>query len=467
MSTSDDCPDASSSCHLLGGGIASLAAAVFLIRDAKLSGDQITIYEASSELGGSLDGAEISDGQFVARGGRMFEPNFKCTFDLLTSIPSLDSSANNVKDDIDQFNKAVICSSNCRLVHGGKKTETFTFGLKAKDLLDLTLLLARSEKSLAGIKIEECFRPEFFHSNFWLIWSAIFAFLPWHSAMELRRYFRRFIHLLPGFKKIEGILRTRYNQYDSLIAPVLTWLRENGVQFHPNCTVTDVEIVKQDGMKSISRLHIKSEGSENKIPISPHDRVFLTLGSMTDGSYRGSTHHPATQTVKDYPSWDLWQKLADRDTSFGRPQRFCGDLEKTKWTSFTVTLPNSELFDFMETFTGNKTGTGGLVTFKDSNWLLSVVMFHQPHFQAQSPQEFTFWGYGLRGEQQGNFVRKLMPACSGAEILKELSGHLKLGALAEDLFRDAIIIPTVMPHITSQFMPRSLGDRPDVKWLML
>ena len=43
--------------YLIGGGIASLAAAAFLIRDAEVPGRNIVILEQLDRLGGSLDGA--------------------------------------------------------------------------------------------------------------------------------------------------------------------------------------------------------------------------------------------------------------------------------------------------------------------------------------------------------------------------------------------------------------------------
>lgn len=44
--------------YLVGGGIASLAAAPFMIRGGNISGHNITILEELDKLGGSLDGAE-------------------------------------------------------------------------------------------------------------------------------------------------------------------------------------------------------------------------------------------------------------------------------------------------------------------------------------------------------------------------------------------------------------------------
>ena len=50
-------PDDNAAIYLVGGGIASLAAAVFLIRDGDVQGHTITILEESSRIGGSLDAA--------------------------------------------------------------------------------------------------------------------------------------------------------------------------------------------------------------------------------------------------------------------------------------------------------------------------------------------------------------------------------------------------------------------------
>ena len=57
--------------YFIGGGIGSLAGAAFLIRDGGVAGDDITIYEKLSLLGGSLDGARLPDGSYSLRGGRM------------------------------------------------------------------------------------------------------------------------------------------------------------------------------------------------------------------------------------------------------------------------------------------------------------------------------------------------------------------------------------------------------------
>jgi oleate hydratase len=128
-----------------------------------------------------------------------------------------------------------------------------------------------------------------------------------------------------------------------------------------------------------------------------------------------------------------------------------------------VTLASPDFLNFMEQYTGNSTGTGGLVTFADSGWLMSVVMYHQPYFIGQPDDAFVFWGYGLRGDRPGDFITKPMMECSGNEILAELAGQLRREGEAEAWFKNATIITCQMPYITSQFMPRSTGDRPAVR----
>lgn len=446
---------------IVGGGIAGLATAVFLIRDADVEGSDIHLYEQLHATGGSLDGSGDAESGYLTRGGRMFEEHFACTFDLLGSIPSVDDANISIKDEIFLFNKMVPGSSNCRLVREGRPAEDrFDLTLSAHDILDINRLILTPENHLPERSIDSWFGENFFESKFWLMWSTMFSFQPWHSLVEMRRYLKRFIHLFPGFTRIAGILRTPLNQYDSLIAPVLTWLRARAVHIEIGAQVVDVAIEGSRQSRAVTALTF-SEGLE--IEIRKTDHVYLTLGSMTDSSVIGSkTVAPA---LIDQPggAWKLWRTLAEKHEGFGHPDAFCGDTGKTAWNSFTVTLDGPDFFEFMEDFTSNRTGTGGLVTFANSGWLMSVVLFHQPHFRGQKHGTYVFWGYGLRGDRSGDFVKKPMWEATGDEILLELMGRLRLNEDQKAWLESARIIPCRMPFITSQFMPRKPGDRPDVR----
>jgi oleate hydratase len=88
-----------SKAYLVGGGIGSLAAAAFMIRDGNLPGGNILILEAAPIMGGSLDGAGDPGGGYSLRGGRMLTTdNYECTWDLYKSIPSLNNEGKTVFD---------------------------------------------------------------------------------------------------------------------------------------------------------------------------------------------------------------------------------------------------------------------------------------------------------------------------------------------------------------------------------
>ncbi|MFN9717670.1 MAG: oleate hydratase [Planctomycetota bacterium] len=453
-------PDDNSHYYLIGGGIASLAAAALLIRDGGIPGKNILIVEGANRPGGSLDGSGSAATGYVIRGGRMFEPHFGCTYDLFSSIPSLDNPAVSVTEEIHRFSRQVVTSSKCRLVQHGRRIEAPLLQLSWRDQLDLMVLTLKTERSCGAARIEDYFSSHFFKTNFWIMWSTMFAFQEWHSLAEMRRYLRRFIHLLPGFNRLEGIMRTVFNQYDSLILPLTAWLREQGVELKINSTVTAVDFEHQPTVSLIRRIHFSNGEGRSTIDVSDSDRVFITLGSMTDQSLLGTREQPLASQTARVDSWGLWKAIARESETFGRPERFCGQEHLTNWMSFTVTLRTPAFFDFMKKFTGNAHGTGGLVTFRDSSWRLSVVLAHQPHFRNQPKETFVFWGYGLYSDRPGDRIRKTMTECSASEILEELAFHLQLESKGADFFRDAICIPCYMPYITSEFMPRQQGDRP-------
>jgi oleate hydratase len=447
--------------HIVGGGIAGLATAVYLIRDAEVEGEDICIYEQLSVAGGSLDGSGNAEVGYMIRGGRMFEEHFACTFDLLRTIPSTNDPDISIAEDIFAFNRMVPGSSNCRLVRDGKPAEDrYHLTLSAQDIVDINRLILQSERTLGGQSIEDWFQPSFFETNFWLMWSTMFSFQPWHSLAEMRRYLRRFIHLFPGFTRIAGILRTRHNQFDSVIAPILTWLRNRGVKILTDTQVIDVII---EGTRQDRRATSLVLADGRKLSIREADGIYLTLGSMTDGSVLGSNDSAPGLHDREGGAWTLWRMLAARNEGFGHPEVFCADTGRTAWHSFTVTMDGPDFFEFMEDFTNNRTGTGGLITFADSGWILSIVLFHQPHFRDQKHGTYIFWGYGLRGDRTGDFVQKPMWEATGDEIISELSGHLKLTNAQKAWFDTARVLPCRMPFITSQFMPRRSGDRADVR----
>jgi oleate hydratase len=333
-----------------------------------------------------------------------------------------------------------------------------SMGFSMQDRIELLKLSQAAEEDLGASCITDWLSPGFFETEFWFMWATTFAFQPWHSAVEFKRYLHRFMLEFSRIETLAGVKRTIYNQYDSLVLPLQTWLKAQGVHLVADCKVTDLDHKSEGEAFMVTGIHCLRQYDRQVIAVNDNDLVFLQNGSMTDASSLGSmTSAPAKLTKEDSGSWALWEKLAAGRPQFGNPSAFNSCIAQSAWESFTVTLKSPKFFDQMRRVTGNEAGTGGLVTFKDSNWLLSIVLAHQPHFLNQPADVQVFWGYALFPDRAGNFVPKAMADCNGAEILQELCGHLRFDL---DTVKTANCIPCRMPYITSMFMPRARSDRP-------
>ncbi|MDN3029213.1 oleate hydratase [Streptomyces sp. S.PB5] len=450
--------------YLVGSGIAALAAAAFLIRDGGFDGADIHLFEEQRTIGGSLDADGSAEAGYSMRGMRMFEAEFRCTYDLLSGIPTLDDPSVTVTQEILAGQEEFAWDDVARLVDGdGKIVDTRSMGFSERDRLELVRCLATPEGNLDGKRITDCFGEHFFTTNFWFLWCTTFAFQPWHSAIEFRRYLRRFLHLLPGFADMSGVHRTRYNQYDSIVRPLTAWLRERGVTVHTGCHVTDLGFAPGVRSGTVQSLHLIRGGREEKITVTPADLVLVTNGSMTDASSLGSHTAAPPPAPQRSDAWLLWHRLARGRENFGDPSVFDKHVKESRWESFTVTAEDPVFLDALEKFSGRETGRGGLMTFTGSNWLLTLVAPRQPVFRDQPEGVSVWWGYGLFPGRAGNHTPKPMTMCSGREILEEVLHHLRFDEpTAARVLATSTVVPCVMPYITSQFLARRRHDRPRV-----
>ena len=452
--------------YLLGGGIGSLAAAAFLIRDGHMPGKNIHILESLELFGGSMDGAGEWEKGYTARGGREIEEHFECFAELFSFIPSIEDENRSVLDTFREFNIAEPIESHCRIVEKqGQKVDFSQFGLSKINALELAKLYMTTEEALGATTIGEYFTPEFFKTNFWFFWATMFAFEPWHSVVEVKRYMERFMHLIDGMNRLKGILHTRYNQYDSLILPLINWLKAHDVCFDCGCEVTDIDFDFSNNQKVATAVHYKQNDENKTINVSEEDLVLFTNGSMTQNTTKGDLDHPAIlNRSEDKGCFSVWEKIAKKSPDFGHPEVFCSNIDKTKWMSFTITLKDDDIvFPYILKLTNDKPGMGGLVTIKDSSWFMSWVVPTQPHFINQPDNVKVFWAYALYPDAEGDFIKKKMSDCTGRELFEELLYHMGLQDKIDEILSHTInVIPSMMPYITSQFMPRVKGDRPDV-----
>ncbi|PQC05374.1 oleate hydratase [Enterococcus faecalis] len=458
------------SAYIVGGGLAGLATAVFLIRDGQMKGENIHIFEELTLSGGSLDGKFIPHDGFVTRGGREMENHFECLWDLFRSVPSLEVEDASVLDEFYQLDLDDPNSSNCRIIHnrGERVPDDGQFTLSKKAQKEIVDLFMTSEDQLIGKKIEDVFGEEFFESNFWIYWCSMFAFEKWHSAIEMRRYIMRFIHHIKGLPDFTALKFTKYNQYESLVKPLLSFLTNQGVDFQYETTINDIQVDIKGATKVARRLLLTQAGKTKEIPLTENDLVFVTNGSITESSTQGDHHTPAPITHELGGSWNLWKNLAKQSPEFGHPEVFCENLPDESWfVSATITWENFDIEPYLSRLTHRKlrTGkivTGGIITIKDSNWMMSFAMHRQPHFKEQNDQQSITWVYGLLSNKPGNYIKKPIEQCTGQEITQELLYHLGVpeGEIERISEESATTIPVYMPFITSYFMLREPGDRP-------
>ncbi len=460
------------SAYLIGSGLASLAAAAFLLRDGQMKGENIHILESLPIAGGSLDGIFNPDRGFIIRGGREMENHFECLWDLFRSIPSLEVEDASVLDEFYWLNKEDPNYSNCRITHnrGERVADDGDFTLSKKASEEIIHLFLTSEEHLQDKKIEDVFSKEFFASNFWLYWCSMFAFEKWHSAIEMRRYIMRFIHHIGGLPDLSALKFTKYNQYESLVLPLVNYLETNGVSFEYSTTVKNILIEKNGTQKLAKTIELVVDGEEKTLELTRDDLVFVTNGSITDSTTYGDNHTPAPVPEKTGASWQLWKNLAAQDESFGHPEVFCENLPKESWfVSATITTLDDRITPYIEKITkrdphAGKVVTGGIVTAKDSNWLMSWTINRQPHFKVQPDDQLTIWVYGLLSNKPGDYNHKSITDCTGIEIAEEWLYHIGVPeALIPELATNSCnTVPCYMPYITSYFMARKDGDRPRV-----
>ncbi|WP_308630559.1 oleate hydratase [uncultured Gemmiger sp.] len=461
------------SAYLIGSGLAALSAACFLVRDGQMKGEHVHILEKDPIPGGACDGYKYQDIGYVMRGGREMDNHFECMWDLFRSIPSIEDENHTVLDEYYWLNKADPNYSLCRAtVNRGQDAHTDgKFGLSDKGAMEILQLFMTPDEKLYDKKITDFFDDEVLNTNFWMYWRTMFAFENWHSALEMKRYLQRYIHHIGGLPDFTALRFTRYNQYESMILPMVKYLESFGVQFHYNTKVVNVAFDCAGGKKQATRIDILRDGLEDCIDLTENDLVFITNGGCVENSTIGSqnTAAPYRPEIKEGGGWDLWRKIAAQDPSFGHPDKFCYDPELSNWMSATITTLDQKIVPYIkkickrDPFSG-KVVTGGIVTVKDSSWLLSWTLNRQQQFRDQPKDQLCVWVYGLFSDKPGDFVKKPMRECTGKEICMEWLYHIGVPAdqIEELAANSANTVPCMMPYIDAFFMPRAAGDRPDV-----
>lgn len=466
------------SAYIIGTGLAGLTAAFYLVRDGQMPGNHIHLSEKLELAGGSCDGYKDVHKGFYMRGGREMDNHFEIMWDVFRDVPSIETPNVSVLDEYYWLNKHDPNYSLCRAtVNKGEDAHTDKlFKLDKDSAMALSQLFITPEADLEEKKISDVLPKSFWETNFWLYWQTMFAFQKWSSALEMKRYLCRYVHHIDGLPDFSALRFTKYNQYESMILPLIEYLKKHDVDVQFGMDVKNVIIEDVDGKKTAKELIYVKDNKEQSIPLTADDLVFITNGCCTDTScYGDQTHAPDLSHIVNGQgeSWDLWKNIAKqaKHDEYGHPDVFCSDTEATNWMSATVETSNEDIIQHIMNICkrdprAGKVTTGGIVTVKDSvnNWFLSWTINRQPQFRSQNKDTVLVWLYALHTDTEGNYIKKAMRDCTGEEICQEWLYHIGMDeSKIKDYSENACNTTTCfMPYINAFFQPRKNVDRPKV-----
>ena len=466
------------SAYIIGTGLAGLTAAFYLVRDGQMPGNHIHLLEKLELAGGSCDGYKDVHKGFYMRGGREMDNHFEIMWDVFRDVPSIETPNVSVLDEYYRLNKHDPNYSLCRAtVNKGEDAHTDKlFKLDKDSAMALSQLFITPEADLEDKKISDVLPESFWETNFWLYWQTMFAFQKWSSALEMKRYLCRYVHHIDGLPDFSALRFTKYNQYESMILPLIEYLKKHDVDVQFGMDVKNVIIEDVDGKKTAKELIYVKDNKEQSIPLTADDLVFITNGCCTDTScYGDQTHAPDLSGIVNGQgeSWDLWKNIAKqaKHDEYGHPDVFCSDTEATNWMSATVETSNEDIIQHIMNICkrdprAGKVTTGGIVTVKDSvnNWFLSWTINRQPQFRSQNKDTVLVWLYALHTDTEGNYIKKTMRDCTGEEICQEWLYHIGMDeSKIKDYSENACNTTTCfMPYINAFFQPRKNVDRPKV-----
>ncbi|MCK8604564.1 oleate hydratase [Leuconostoc citreum] len=488
---------------MIGAGIANMAAAVYLIQEGHWSGENITFYALDQH--GSNDG-DTTDSVvddywnknhplsntkgYIARGGRMLNyRTYVDLMDLLDRIPSMTEPNMTAAADTRDFDAKHPTFDKARLLQPGQgilNASKLGFNQTDRKLLTQLILMPDDEETkLDNVTIADYFAddPHFFETNFWFMWETTFAFRTRSSAQELRRYMHQMIYEFTQIEHLVGVNRTRYNQYESIMLPLINYLKANGCQIILNRRVTafefkDTTMTDEITVKCLQMVNTTTNQKEH-VAIDDDTAVIFTNGSITDSATLGDYDTPAPENMDYGAASSLWRQATEHFYNLGNPDKFFADRDASEWVSFTLTTKDHLLLNEITRITTQLPGnalnsflsTTPITPLDQIDVDMSIVVHHQPHFTSQKPNETVLWGYFLYPRRNSPLFGKPYIELTGKEMLLELIAHLSavdsgpvnIKEKEDDILASVINnIPVYMPYASALFNNRAKIDRPEV-----
>jgi oleate hydratase len=204
--------------YVVGGGMAGLSAAVFAIRDAHLPGKNVHVFETLDVMGGALEGHVSPEKYYVTRADWKFNIEaYQCMWDVLSTVPSLTEPGKSVTEQIFEYNRTHQKNARSRLIDKDRKADHVeSMGLNWAQRIKLLELIFIPESRIEDRRIDSWLDAPFFETNFWKVFSSMFAIEHWNDLVEMKRYMRRFMHGFHGPAHAELAQRARGELRDGL-----------------------------------------------------------------------------------------------------------------------------------------------------------------------------------------------------------------------------------------------------------
>ena len=182
------------------------------------------------------------------------------------------------------------------------------------------------KQDLDDITVEEWFSEDFLNTNFYMFWRTMFAFQNWHSVLEMKLYMHRFLHLMDGLNDMTSLVFPKYNQYDSFVVPLMTWLKNKGINIQYGTTVSDLEISTTGETLNATAIKYHTTKGDETIQLDARDLIFVTTGSIVEDTAYGNDDTVPQLKVGDHDpgiasGWQLWKNLAQKSPLFGRTEK--------------------------------------------------------------------------------------------------------------------------------------------------
>lgn len=446
--------------YLLGDGLTGLAAAVYLIRDARFPANQIHIFSGRSNAGESF-GPEnfFPDPGFHFLEENLYENLWELfEFLLVEKRHSKISEAENIR----RFSKThPVCGKARMIDEKGRIVDTESLGLSQEERRKMAKLMTAGEDELEGQTIQEWFAcPHFFSTNFWHLWRSTFDMREECGILEFRRLLLRWVLHLSDMDTMEWMCQFPLTPEDGVYRRMRSYLSKRGVIFEEEKEIQGIEL--EENRVCVTGILVREKERSYRIPIAGDDICLVTDGDESRWFSWGNWEQPAECLPDRGPEEASFWALAasKRPGLLGCPKVFFGNAQFTETIDFSIVCRGDTLLRKIEAFSGNQPGSGGLVTLKESSWGISLAVPVQPYYRHQHPKETVLVGYGQYPERLGKYVQKPMKDCTGREIWEEVLSCLGWREIWKAVQEETIgCAVTRKPYARAAFEPHAITDR--------